>query len=213
MSQHDDTSYQHNTSYNNNTVIYQQQEQYSNNNNNYNNNYGILNNEYDCPNDVINLDNGKTVVYSIRLSRVYLAFCLINSLLAAVLLGSSLYWMFGRGFISLDTPNVLWFVVLEVMLTSFLCLETAAVMTLLGAEFWKSWWNIMDMCVALVSGVNLLVELLDVMGTLSGIPSDIVIVLMVVRYASQTARCVCVWVCVCVCLEIVCSHVSCSQCV
>uniref|UniRef100_A0A0G4IDW8 Ion transport domain-containing protein n=1 Tax=Chromera velia CCMP2878 TaxID=1169474 RepID=A0A0G4IDW8_9ALVE len=130
-------------------------------------------------------DLGKNILYNVRLSRAYLVFCLVNTLLATMLLGFCIYWMFLRGKFNPDTPTALWFVACESIVTGFLCLETSFCITLLGKEYFKSFWNLFDLFVAIISAVNLIMEILDVMGRLSGIETNATIALIALRYLTQ----------------------------
>lgn len=128
-------------------------------------------------------DVGRGVVYNVRLSRLYVAYCLFMSLLTASLVIFMIVHVE-----TTRSPVPLWVVIVDGAIAFAMIGETMADMILLGWRFWESGWHAFDFAVALISLACWILMLLDYLTVTSRLDEFFTIILLSVRYTAQAFR-------------------------
>ncbi|XP_022586956.2 uncharacterized protein LOC34623686 [Cyclospora cayetanensis] len=131
----------------------------------------------------IQSDIGKGIMYNIRLSRWYLAYC---SLMAIATLSLVIFMIIDVHF--RKNPIPMWVCAIDGFITFSLCFETIADIILLGKPFWSSGWHVFDFSVAVVCFVSWLLLLLEVVGVVDSVDEFVTVILLTIRYAAQFIR-------------------------
>lgn len=128
-------------------------------------------------------DVGRAVVYNVRLSRLYVVYCLLISLLTASLVIFMIVHVE-----TTKSPIPFWVVIIDGIITFVMLAETLADMTFLGWSFWESGWHAFDFAVAFISLACWILMLLDYLSVTRSLDEFLTIILLCVRYAAQAFR-------------------------
>lgn len=128
-------------------------------------------------------DVGRGVVYNVRLSKLYVAYCLCMSLLTAALV---IYLIIHVE--TTEAPIPLWVVIVDGIIAFAMIGEILADMILLGWCFWESGWHAFDFSVALISLACWILMLLDYLSVTRSLDEFFTIILLSVRYTAQAFR-------------------------
>ncbi|CDJ63035.1 hypothetical protein, conserved [Eimeria necatrix] len=131
----------------------------------------------------IQSDIGKGIIYNIRLSRWYLAYC---SLMAVATLSLVIFMIIDVHF--RKNPVPVWVCALDGFITFAVCFETIVDMILLGKPFWTSGWHVFDFAVSVVCFISWLLLLLEVVGVVESLDEFVTVILLTIRYAAQFVR-------------------------
>ncbi|KAL8271603.1 hypothetical protein Esti_004509 [Eimeria stiedai] len=128
-------------------------------------------------------DIGKGVIYNIRLSRWYLAYC---SLMAILTLSLVIFMIVDIHFWKNPVPA--WVCALDGFMTFAVCFETVVDVILLGGPFWSSGWHVFDFAVSLVCFISWVLLLLEVVRVVEPLEGFVTVILLTIRYAAQFIR-------------------------
>lgn len=128
-------------------------------------------------------DIGKGIVYNIRLSRWYLAYCFLMAIATFSLVIFMIVDVHFR-----KNPVPIWVCAADGAITFAICLETIVDMILLGKAFWSSGWHVFDFAVSLVGFVSWVLLLLEVLGVVESLDEFMTVILLTIRYGAQFIR-------------------------
>ncbi|CDI74979.1 hypothetical protein, conserved [Eimeria praecox] len=138
----------------------------------------------------IQSDIGKGIIYNIRLSRWYLAYCFLMAIATLCLVVFMIVDVHFR-----KNPVPVWVCAVDGLITFAVCFETIADMILLGMPFWSSGWHVFDFAVSLVCFVSWLLLLLEVdlccgeqVGVVESLDEFVTVILLTIRYVAQFVR-------------------------
>ncbi|CDJ56991.1 hypothetical protein, conserved [Eimeria maxima] len=131
----------------------------------------------------IQSDIGKGIIYNIRLSRWYLAYCFLMAIATVCLVVFMIVDVHFR-----KNPVPVWVCAVDGLITFAVCFETIADMILLGKPFWSSGWHVFDFAVSLVCFASWLLLLLEVVGVVESLDEFVTVILLTIRYVAQFVR-------------------------